>query len=668
MIWKKSLENQKVTDEVLHKLVLEFVNKCRVKPKRTLKQFVLEEIIIPNGPYKGFQFDFDFQPFAELYFDIIEQDIYTEIDVVGPVQSGKTMTVIGCVLLYVLFELEEDAIYGVPTLEMAGDKWEQDIKKLILSTRYKDLLPAKGAGSRGGTVDKITFLNGVTLKFMPGTGGDENRSGYTCRWIFITEVDKFLKKNRSSDETSPIDQIISRAESFGDKARVFLECTITVKSGHIHQSWKRGGEGNIVNPCPKCKSYILFSREDLKGWKDCESQHEAKKNSFWTCPNCEHKLTEKERKISNKKGKVIFKGQKINKKGKITGKKPASDSCGFRYTAFHNMFVSAGVVGGREWENMYYAEDDTNVTQENKERRLQQFVYVVPYENPFLKEVKLKSVQVRRQQLRLTKGILPPGTIALVQGIDIGKYRCHWVDLALILQDKKLRYHVPNYGVFRPQSDQGTVDEAIYYALHEHNDSVLMNEYALTQQSDLVGYSCVGIDARYETDTVVKFASEFDGFYPTFGFGSSSNQGYTKQYNDPNKATKDIIYIGTGYNLKYVYKYDTEVVNLSSDYWKSKIHQEYLAESEPDAPKLITLFKAPEQEHIDFSRQVVSEIPTTIYHPEKGEIQVFEKVKNDNHYFDALCIARSMADLYMNHLKNEQEVGASSGGWLNEYA
>lgn len=83
-----------------------------------------------------------------------------------PTQSGKTLACFPVPLLYHLFELGETAISRLPDMDMAADKWRENILSVIEKSKYPDLMPARGGGSRGGQVDAIQFLNGARMKFV----------------------------------------------------------------------------------------------------------------------------------------------------------------------------------------------------------------------------------------------------------------------------------------------------------------------------------------------------------------------------------------------------------------------------------------------------------------------------------------------------------------------
>jgi hypothetical protein len=122
---------------------------------RTLRDFAEAEIVIPDGPFEGRRFHCDRQPFTRLWFD----GRWNRKFAPGCTQSGKSLTGFVIPILYHLFEMQETVIAGVPDMDMAADKWREDILPVIARTKYPELIPSKGPGSRGGKFDAIQFLS-----------------------------------------------------------------------------------------------------------------------------------------------------------------------------------------------------------------------------------------------------------------------------------------------------------------------------------------------------------------------------------------------------------------------------------------------------------------------------------------------------------------------------
>lgn len=86
-----------------------FVRTAREPRRRTLAEFAEQEIVVTKGPAPG-RFRLDRQSFARLLFAEIESGRWTEINVVGCVQSGKTLIGFVILTLYHLFEIKEAEI------------------------------------------------------------------------------------------------------------------------------------------------------------------------------------------------------------------------------------------------------------------------------------------------------------------------------------------------------------------------------------------------------------------------------------------------------------------------------------------------------------------------------------------------------------------------------
>ena len=183
-----------------------FIDQAKSRRLRSMRQFAEEEIIIPDGPYTGRRFRASRQPYTRLWFDAVDSGLWSRCVATGPTQSGKTLSGFVIPTLYHLFEFGETVILGLPDMDMAADKWNKDILPVIEQSRYRDLMPQRGGGSRGGRVESLTFRNGATLKFMSGGGSDKSRAGFTSRVVVVTETDGMDQPGATSRESDKITQ------------------------------------------------------------------------------------------------------------------------------------------------------------------------------------------------------------------------------------------------------------------------------------------------------------------------------------------------------------------------------------------------------------------------------------------------------------------------------
>jgi hypothetical protein len=182
-----------LTDPRCHRPLREAVGACasaaRIQRLRMMRQFAEQELVLPTGPHQGERFKVRTQPWTGLWLDAVDSGQWRRTNTTGVSQGGKTLIGSALPVMYHLFECRETVIYGAPTLEMAFDKWQQDVLPVIQASRYREFLPDKGAGSKGGKAVSIQFKHGPTLRFMTGGGGDKVRAGFTSRVVVITETD-----------------------------------------------------------------------------------------------------------------------------------------------------------------------------------------------------------------------------------------------------------------------------------------------------------------------------------------------------------------------------------------------------------------------------------------------------------------------------------------------
>lgn len=583
-----------------------------------MRQFAEEEIVIPDGPFKGRRFRGDRQPYTSLLYDQIDSGRWQRIVVAGPTQSGKTLSGYVVPMLYHLFEVGETVIGGLPSMDMAGDKWEQDILPAIEASRYRDLIPVRGQGSRGGKVSSITFLNGATLRFMSGGGSDKKRAGFTSRVVVITETDGMDESGEASREADKITQLEARTRAFGSQARIYMECTVSIEKGRTWQEYTHGSESRIVVKCGHCGVWGTPEREHLVGWQDAESKIGARASARFLCPNpdCAVLWTEEERRSLNSTARVLHKGQEVTPEGEIVGALPETDTLGFRWNAFNNLFVTGGDIGADEWRASHAANSD------NAEKELRQFVWTLPVEPEVVESAPLEIDLICRRTAKTGQGIVPKGTERVTVGIDLGKYVGHYVVLAWRADASCV---VIDYGTFDIPSHNLPTEKAIPAALREFSERC---------DSGWDGHNPaeVWIDSSFEFPAVCAFVrSAGETFRPVKGWAAAGFQ--SGRYHRPPKLTTEIRHIGEQYHITRQRKEKVSVVHVDVDYWKTRVHERLtVATGEAGA---LTLFDAPPQKHLTYARHLTAEKQVEEWVPGKGTVIRWEQVRKGNHFLDA---------------------------------
>ncbi|MCA9055159.1 MAG: phage terminase large subunit family protein [Planctomycetaceae bacterium] len=605
-----------------------FLGRSRSRRVRSPREFAEQELVLPDGPHAGRRFRCHRQPYTALWLEAIADPNWTRCVATGPTQSGKTWSAFLVPLLYHLFEIGETVICGVPDMDMATDKWREDILPVIEQCRFREFLPRRGSGSRGGKAEAFQFRNGATLKFMSGGGGDKSRAGFTSRVVVITETDGMDRPGTTSRESDKVTQLEARTRAYGSRKRIYLECTVSTTEGRTWQEYQQGTASRILLPCPHCHVWVLPEREHLVGWKEAPSQAEARESGTFHCPACAHPWTESERTAANQQARLVHDGEELTPAGTLTGVRRPTETLGFRWSAVHNLFLTAGDLAADEWRASRSADE------ENAEREMRQFVWCLPVTPTRWDETGLSAEEITRRLAPTGKGIVPAGTEHLTAAIDLGKYLCHWV---VVAWSEGATGQVVDYGRIEVASPELGVEQALLVALREFRDTVLSGFEGADrhpQHSDgLWRPESVWIDAGYMTEVVYQFCREVQApFGPAVGRGASQQR--TTPYSRPTQTGNTVKRIGEGYHIAYLRAARMHLAEVDADHWKTFVHQRLT--TPVGQPGALTLFQAPSHEHLSLTKHLTAERQTEEFVVGKGVVTRWERVRRNNHWLDAL--------------------------------
>lgn len=597
------------------------INQITPRRRRPQREFVESDIVLPDGgPFGPLRYRCDRQPCMRLWFNEIDSGRWRKHVALGPVQSGKTLSGSIAPLTYHLFEIGETVVFGIPTMDMAADKWNEDIFPVIERSKHRDQLPTTGAGSRGGsTIDRITFKNGATLRFMSGGGNDKKRAGFTTRVVIITEVDGMDEQGQESAEADKVTQILARSEAFGDRAVAYLECTVTTREGRIWREYVGGTESRIAIRCQHCRHYVSPEREHIVGWQDAEDVQAAKENAHWCCPHCGAAWTEVERRLANLDCKLVHRGQEIDEHGVITGPLPRTDTLGFRWTAVNNLFVSAGVVGAKEWRAKRAIDED------NAEREMCQYVHCIPHESSVIDLTGIESATLQRRQANTERGVLSEDVQAITVGADFGDRLMHWMAIAWCFDGSST---VIDYGRIEVPSESMDVERAFIFAQLELDDVTAAGWSGMPATAGLT-------DSGHRPTPIYEHLRGRDKYWlPAKGYGASTRNG---AYRSKKTTGALVAEIGEEYHVARLRKRQTKLMEFNADYWKSWLHDRL--HTPTGQPGSMTLYSAPPNDHLSVSKHLTAEVQESKWVAGKGEIIVWRQKHANNHWLDAAVMA-----------------------------
>lgn len=613
-----------------------FLEGARPRAVRGYLEWAEAELRIPDGPYKGLRFEADRQPFVRLWLRELERGVYRRRVFVGPQQCGKSLVALGIPLLYGVFELRETTVCGVPDANMVRDKWSVDLLPMIEASSYAGLLPLKGPGSRGGVVtDSVSFLNGVTLRFMTGGGGDKARAGFTGRILCVTEVDGFDERGGASKEANKLKQLEGRLRAYGEGVGILpeetLECTVTDEAGTTWREYLDGTASRLAMPCEHCGAFVTLGREDLVGWEDARSVLEARELARFVCCGCKQPWTEEGRRAAARDSVLVHEGQWVDERGVVQGEPKATDTLGFRVSAVDNLFKTMGDLGVEEWRARKSPDE------EGAEREMRQWVWAVPTELAKREDVPLSKVALLGRQLQPERGVCPRGTVVLGVGLDLGRHFGHYVMAAGNAEDGG---HVAHYGVLEVQGAALGDARAVKLVIGEAVE--LFMQGLEREDGGKQGLGALVIDRGWMTDVVAAevYAWRKKGV-PVFackGFGATERGG-NAMYAPP-KARKE--------NNRYLFLGEDcfeerrgwsapPLLNADMDAWKTRVMQGWAMElGEPMGWSLFPVGHA--REHGRFVNHLLAERKVEEFKVGKAPLVYWERVRHENHFLDAMTL------------------------------
>lgn len=608
---------------------------------RGIRQWAEEEVSIPDGPYRGMPFRVSRQPVAGHYLDAIDSGMFSRMVLTGPPQSGKSFVGYGLPICWGLCELRETVFVGLPDMNMAGDKWRVDLLPILRASGYRELLPTRGPGSRGGTkVEVITLQNGSELKFTSGAGGsqgDAKRAGYTARLVATTETDKFAGLSASSPEADPVRQIEARFESYGSLGQGFHECTVTTETGRIW-SWMLTGTGsNPAALCPHCGTFVMLGRNNLIGWQDAESEYDVRKRAAFACPSCGSVWSEDDRREAVLGSRIVhgvWRGTETmedeqRQQGRVftlseVGAPPAETlTFSMRYSSVDNLFRSAGDLALQEWE----ASRASN--EESAKRALLQFGYALPTRSDEIALTNLDKRVLCERQWEWGLGEVPPSTACLTAFVDLGKRLLDFVVVAW-LEDG--RCGVCGYGEVQVRYVDHGVEEGILLALHEFGDWCEEGLPVAGASGEREVPDLVLVDSGHWKDIAYRFCRERGPMYrPSKGYGLS--QDMAQRYTAPKSKGKTLVAKGPGYHVTREVLEKVELVHIDADVAKSTLF-DMLSKpvGQVGAMELGAVDSA--SAHLAFVNQLTSEKPVEEFLPGVGTRIKWVKHGRMNHKLD----------------------------------
>ena len=193
--------------------------------------------------------------------------------------------------------------------------------------------------------------------------------------------------------------------------------------------------------------------------------------------------------------------------------------------------------------------------------------------------------------------------------------------------------HVVDYGRIEIASEDLGVEQAILVGLREFRELVQAGWPMEANPGQTKKPDQAWIDSGYMAPIVYAFCREVgERFRPAIGRGAA--QQHRQWYNRPTQTGSIVRHIGEEYHLNWLLSERLHLVEINADHWKTWVHQRL---STPvDSSGAMTLFAAPPQEHLALAKHLTAETKTEEFVAGKGVVVKWERLRKQNHWFDAL--------------------------------
>ena len=530
----------------------------------------------------------------------IESRKYTEFKVLKPIQDGGTWAGQIIPMLWVLFECRDPCIFAAPNAPLLGKLWRQKVLPTIKKSRWKNRLPKKGQGSRGGAPDEIMF-DGVPLSFLTAGASDEaSTSGISARFVGTDEYDSMDPNKRM--------QIKGRAGSFEASGEAIKVDCSTLKQvfgeSLLEEEYRTiSVRGRCMYQCPYTGIYRHLDWDEHVRY-DASSRAAAMRTVRLVFEDGGLlgdgeiiEWTESDRRSALKNWKEVFHGQMVMHcidadgtvlDARVIGTALDTDVYGIRWESLDSPLKNMCVLAGREQACLALAE-------QGQEAAIEQFTRdekTKHYQKKYIDAGGIVPAMIAERVIHHDRRVVPPDTLGITIGLDPGGSRTglHWVAKAW---RPHRRRHIIDYGRFMPTvtSEAGVLEALIQWWI-----DILAPGWGGHR------VSCVFIDSSWLPNAVQMFCRRvgYSRCKPIQGYSQTHHK--FKEYRPKLRgATADVVRHDrhrpqpTWHELRQ--HRGGRRIDIDADFWKQQVQDSLrLPIGHPGSQ---TLFLAPVAQHLE---------------------------------------------------------------------
>lgn len=251
----------------------------------------------------------------EILMELSPQSPTNEVVVVKPTQFG--FTTLGNIFLFSTAHLYPGpAMMAMPTDDMAKKHSKKKIAPSVKAVSCMNSIIKKAKSRDSGNTLLLKEFPGGSWTFT-GSNSPASARSDSVRYLILDDYDGFVQE--AGDEGAPGDLLKKRTDAFGNKKKIYINSTPTLKgASHIEKEWEESSQGHFNVPCPHCgkMQFLVFGGVDsdhgIKFTRDDDGQVV---DVWYLCKHCHSRIDEWQKTEMLSRGRYIHKYHNRKKRG-----------------------------------------------------------------------------------------------------------------------------------------------------------------------------------------------------------------------------------------------------------------------------------------------------------------------------------------------------------------
>lgn len=257
----------------------------RRRERIKVSEWAERHVIVKDGPHAGGRIRMDYAPYLAGIMDAWGDPLVEEVDVAGSPQTGKTLTMYGC-MAYAVDYRPAPRMLAMPDDETLGKAAETKLLPLLRACAPTRRLLGK---DRAGLIE---FQDGTNL-FLSSAQSPSQRATISVRDLFLDEEDLYKSIQGKGD---PVLDFLERTRSYAGLRKIMrVSKPVGGEESSILRALAAADELRRYEArCPACSRRQFLAPEQLVVLESCADPAEIKRRRLgrYACSSCGYLWTD----------------------------------------------------------------------------------------------------------------------------------------------------------------------------------------------------------------------------------------------------------------------------------------------------------------------------------------------------------------------------------------